>query len=57
MFKFRAVLLVEGESLAEESEAGVFCLDVREIFVVTANEDFTSVDDVVKKSTRFVSCE
>ena len=54
MLKFGTVLLVQSEPLAQNTKIQVLCVRSSEIFVVTPDQDVTSVNNVVKESAGFV---
>ena len=54
MFKNCTVILVEHESLTQNAKISVNCFGACDAFIVTAYDDFASIDDVVKKSTCFM---
>ena len=57
MLKFGTVLLVQRESLAQNTKIQVLRIRSSEIFVVASDQGIASVDNVVKESTGFVCSE
>jgi hypothetical protein len=57
MFELCSVVLIKSEVLTEDTEIGVFCFGIGDVLVVTPNENFTTVDDVVEESTSFMCSE
>ena len=53
VFKLGAALLVEGDSLAHDAKACVFCFCLSDVHVVTLNDDLAPINNVVKGPAGF----